>query len=371
MYWLSRNASLAKRAWRRRWERRFTHPSRTCSTWTSPGETAATPAGSPSLRRAFSRRDGTRKKPSFMAHPVVPIGKTPSGAKQKNSNAAASFSSSITSARSIWVTSRSPGLWRHLQSLTIAVEGELVTSDGRLMGRLDLLFADVDDSGELTGWLVADLKTGNAPTEVLKPEVNRQLRMYRDILLANNPAAPPVRTEGWYTKTATSGQPREEACSRTLTQHGMPRSRPRCQWTLPRARTVAVGFATGKLGVPTGGHGARNRARSTRISATLLFFSIATNPPLVQRFSNCASRWTAPGAPYRPGTNFPPDLTVEERRPSRRCKEGHQGPLFLPRLGHDRARIVACRAVVRCFAMGAVCRRRALRTPVFMNEDAP
>ena len=54
-------------------------------------------------------------------------------------------------------------LWRHLQSLTIAVEGELVTSDGRLMGRLDLLFADVDDSGELTGWLVADLKTGNAP----------------------------------------------------------------------------------------------------------------------------------------------------------------------------------------------------------------
>ena len=94
-------------------------------------------------------------------------------------------------------------LWRHLQSLTIAVEGELVTSDGRLMGRLDLLFADVDDSGELTGWLVADLKTGNAPTEALKPEVNRQLRMYRDILLANNPAAPPVRTEGWYTKTAT------------------------------------------------------------------------------------------------------------------------------------------------------------------------
>ena len=94
-------------------------------------------------------------------------------------------------------------LWRHLQSLTIAVEGELVTSDGRLMGRLDLLFADVDDAGQLQGWLVADLKTGNAPTEALKPEVNRQLRMYRDILLANNPTAPPVRTEGWYTKTAT------------------------------------------------------------------------------------------------------------------------------------------------------------------------
>jgi hypothetical protein len=94
-------------------------------------------------------------------------------------------------------------LWRHLQTLTIAVEGELKTSDGRLMGRLDLLFADVDEKGEPVGWLVADLKTGNAPTKELKPEVNRQLRMYRDILLANNPAAPPVRTEGWYTKTSS------------------------------------------------------------------------------------------------------------------------------------------------------------------------
>ena len=94
-------------------------------------------------------------------------------------------------------------LWRHLQSLTIAVEGELKTSDGRLMGRLDLLFADTDENGEPVGWLVADLKTGNAPTKELKPEVNRQLRMYRDILLANNPAAPPVRTEGWYTKTSS------------------------------------------------------------------------------------------------------------------------------------------------------------------------
>ena len=72
-----------------------------------------------------------------------------------------------------------------------------------MMGRLDLLFADVDDAGEMRGWLVADLKTGNAPSTALKPEVNRQLRMYRDILLANNPAAPPVRTEGWYTKTAS------------------------------------------------------------------------------------------------------------------------------------------------------------------------
>ena len=94
-------------------------------------------------------------------------------------------------------------LWRRLQSQVIAVEGELKTSDGRLMGRLDLLLAEVDDDGAVSGWLVADLKTGRAPTSELKPEVNRQLRMYRDILLANNPSAPPVRTEGWYTSTSS------------------------------------------------------------------------------------------------------------------------------------------------------------------------
>ena len=97
----------------------------------------------------------------------------------------------------------SVALWRHVQSRIIAVEGELKTSDGRLMGRLDLLFADVDSSGNLVGWLVADLKTGTAPTKALKTDVNRQLCMYRDILLANNPNAPTIRTEGWYTKTAT------------------------------------------------------------------------------------------------------------------------------------------------------------------------
>ena len=78
-------------------------------------------------------------------------------------------------------------LWKKIQSLVIAVEGELVTKDGHLMGRLDLLLAEIDKEGKLAGWLVADLKTGKAPIGSLKPEVNRQLRMYRDILLSNNP----------------------------------------------------------------------------------------------------------------------------------------------------------------------------------------
>ena len=36
------------------------------------------------------------------------------------------------------------GIWRNLLSRVIAVEGELRTSDNRLMGRLDMLFAEVD-----------------------------------------------------------------------------------------------------------------------------------------------------------------------------------------------------------------------------------
>ena len=54
-------------------------------------------------------------------------------------------------------------LWRRVQKLAIAVEGELKTSDGRLMGRLDLLMGDINEEGELIGWLVADLKTGRTP----------------------------------------------------------------------------------------------------------------------------------------------------------------------------------------------------------------
>ena len=73
-------------------------------------------------------------------------------------------------------------LWRKIQSLAIAVEGELKTKDGKLMGRLDLLMADVDSESKMVGWLVADLKASKAPKDELKTEVNRQLRLYRDIL---------------------------------------------------------------------------------------------------------------------------------------------------------------------------------------------
>ena len=71
------------------------------------------------------------------------------------------------------------GTWKNVLSRVIAVEGELRTSDNRLMGRLDMLFADVDANGDLQGWIVADLKTGRAPESKLKPEVERHLQWPR------------------------------------------------------------------------------------------------------------------------------------------------------------------------------------------------
>ena len=44
--------------------------------------------------------------------------------------------------------------------MAIAVEGELKTSDGKLMGRLDLLMADVDDAETWSvGWLRSKLQS--------------------------------------------------------------------------------------------------------------------------------------------------------------------------------------------------------------------
>ena len=94
-------------------------------------------------------------------------------------------------------------LWRRIQGLVLACEGELKSKDGRLMGRLDLLLAKVDGNGKICGWVVADLKTGRPPEKELKPTVRRQLLLYRDLLLENNPNHPPVFTEGWYTSNST------------------------------------------------------------------------------------------------------------------------------------------------------------------------
>ena len=102
-------------------------------------------------------------------------------------------------------------LWKRVMALVLAAEGELRTKDGKLMGRLDLLLADVNEKGEITGWVVADLKTGRAPSPDLKPEVRRQLLLYRDIIVSNNPNPPPIRAEGWYTVTAKTYEAQGES----------------------------------------------------------------------------------------------------------------------------------------------------------------
>lgn len=91
-------------------------------------------------------------------------------------------------------------LWRQVQRLVLSCEGELRSKDGRLMGRMDLLLAKIDDQGQIAGWVVADLKTGKPPTGSLHPNVSRQLRFYRDLLEENNPVHPPISAEGWYTR---------------------------------------------------------------------------------------------------------------------------------------------------------------------------
>ena len=95
-------------------------------------------------------------------------------------------------------------LWKRVMSLVLAAEGELRTKDGKLMGRLDLLLAEIDEKGAIVGWVVADLKTGRPPAPDLKPEVVRQLLLYRDIIISNNPNPPPIRAEGWYTDNSTT-----------------------------------------------------------------------------------------------------------------------------------------------------------------------
>ena len=91
----------------------------------------------------------------------------------------------------------SVGVWRQVQQRVLATESNLVSDCGRLTGRLDLLLSEPDEQGK-ERWIVADLKTGNPPESSLDEKVDRQLRLYRDILKQSKPEHPPVQAEGWY-----------------------------------------------------------------------------------------------------------------------------------------------------------------------------
>ena len=90
------------------------------------------------------------------------------------------------------------GDWKKIQSLLLLNEGTLVSKDGKLIGRLDLLVDDIDSNGHSKGWIVADLKTGKPPKETLNQRVVRQLLFYRDLLKETTPDHPSVTAEGWY-----------------------------------------------------------------------------------------------------------------------------------------------------------------------------
>ncbi|GIR77172.1 MAG: hypothetical protein CM15mP79_1090 [Methanobacteriota archaeon] len=83
-------------------------------------------------------------------------------------------------------------------------------------------------------WVVADLKTGRTPEGKLKPEVDRQLRFYRDLLLANNPSAPNVRAEGWYTLNRTTWRASRAVSSKTPMPRGKPHNPPKSRLINPR-----------------------------------------------------------------------------------------------------------------------------------------
>ncbi|CAI8160134.1 MAG: Uncharacterised protein [Methanobacteriota archaeon] len=158
----------------------------------------------PQMAENFLKIRWEEEKKIFMATPRRPMWKEKEWDKAKRmQRGALRMLLDFVGAEGLTPLKTSIALWRSLLARVIAVEGELRTSDNRLMGRLDMLFADIDSEGNLAGWIVADLKTGRAPKEELKPEVQRQLLLYRDILLSNNQNAPPVKTEGWYTANST------------------------------------------------------------------------------------------------------------------------------------------------------------------------
>ena len=87
----------------------------------------------------FSKHDGTRKRRSSWPRLGDLIGRMQNGAKPRNNRGGIVLLLDHIGAKHLNHEQVTIALWRHLQSLTIAVEGELKTSDGRLMGRLDLL----------------------------------------------------------------------------------------------------------------------------------------------------------------------------------------------------------------------------------------
>ena len=153
----------------------------------------------PRTAKQLLRKQWEEERESFFNTPRHPAWKEDEFEKaQKLLIGALNIMFSKAGRKSVALATISVDEWRAIQEMVLAAEGTLRSTCGRLMGRLDLLIAERDESGETIGWIVADLKTGRAPEDELYDTVSRQLRLYRDLLAENNPGHPPITTEGWY-----------------------------------------------------------------------------------------------------------------------------------------------------------------------------
>ena len=210
----------------------------------------------PDMAEKFLRSRWQEEKEIFLATPRRPSWKEKDWDKAKKmQRGAIKILLEFIGASEITPLKTTVQIWKILLSRVIAVEGELRTQDNRLMGRLDMLFADVDSSGKLQGWVVADLKTGRAPDNQLKPEVQRQLLLYRDILLSNNPNAPPVKTEGWYTANSKRYTASGDSVWRMHSRHGKQPNLVQNLLKRSQGKIRAEGSVIGKHGALIGGHG--------------------------------------------------------------------------------------------------------------------
>ena len=306
------------------------HPSKICCKSTFLGENLQNPIGS-CKKETLLRKRWEEEKQLFHETPRHPNWKEEKYSEaQKQQKGAINMLLDHVGIQGLAHERVTVALWKKIQSLVIAVEGELVTKDGQLMGRLDLLLANVDDEGNLTGWLVADLKTGKPPQGKLKPEVNRQLRMYRDILLSNNEKAPPVQAQGWYTDTSSKwdavGENVLEAAYEAWNAT-QPSDTPLDP--TPDNPPVEV-FAIGKHGVLIGGHGGMKTSPCTEATSLMALFSSISTTRAARRqlLKNVCREMNRARLNLREKCEQS-DLMVGKESLEALLDAGHQGPLFL------------------------------------------
>ncbi len=120
----------------------------------------------PDMAEKFLKHRWEEEKEVFHSTPRRPMWKEKEWDKAKRmQRGAIKMLLEFVGAKGVTPLKTTVAIWKSLLSRVIAVEGELRTTDNRLMGRLDMLFADVNSNGDLQGWIVADLKTGRAPEE--------------------------------------------------------------------------------------------------------------------------------------------------------------------------------------------------------------